>query len=123
MPIVIRAFPLQRPVDDLLDFASSLADRRAVETDKFYRRYGVSHESWHLQNTPQGPWVIVVTRADELKVAPSRFAETSDEFDAWFKAQVNFLSGVDLTAAPLGPPTTQVFAWSDGGRHDSNLCA
>ena len=123
MPLAIRAFPLHRPVDELLEFASALTGPRAAEAGKFYRQYGVEHESWHLQDTPQGPWVIVVTRAEEVKAAPRRFAETTDEFDSWFKAHVQSLSGVDLNTAPLGPPTTEVFAWSDNDKPGSNQIA
>ena len=52
-----------------------------------------------------------------------RYASASEEFHAWFKSQVLHLSGVDPNVTPLGPPTTQVFAWSDSERPNSNLCS
>jgi hypothetical protein len=54
--------------------------------------------------------------------AGARYAASSDEFAAWFKRRVLELSGVDLNNAPLGPPTRQVFAWSDPAVSRSNLC-
>jgi hypothetical protein len=105
MPIIVRAFPLRRPVAAL------------------YRKYGVTHESWHVQETPAGPWVIAVTKAADPSEAAPRYAASSASFDSWFKSEVLRLSGVDPDTQPLGPPTTEIFAWSDSNVTGSNLCA
>lgn len=123
MPMITRAFPLCRPVEEVRAFAAALCGERSADTTQFYRHYGVSHESWHVQETPTGPWVIVVTVLDNSEEAASRYASASEAFHMWFKAQVLSLSGVDPNTTPLGPPTTQVFAWSDSARPHSNLCA
>jgi hypothetical protein len=95
-------------------FAAQLKGRRAADAAAFYRRYGVADESWHVQETPIGPWVIAVTiLADPAEAAP-RFAQASEEFESWFKAEVLALTGIDQNVAPLGPPSTQVFRWSAG---------
>lgn len=112
MAIVVRAYPLRQQVDELRSFAAALSGDRKADTERFYRQYGVSHESWHLQDTPDGPWVISVTVADDPDEAAPRFAGATEEFNSWFKSQVLHLTGVDPTVTPLGPPTTQVFAWS-----------
>ena len=112
MPKVIRAFPLRGTVAELHAFASALNGPRAVDAARFYQHYGVEHESWHLQFTDHGPWVIAVTElADPADAAP-RFADATQAFHLWFKSQVELLTGVDPNVAPLGPPTKQVFAWS-----------
>lgn len=49
--------------------------------------------------------------------------ETTDAFYSWVKSRVQLLSGIDLNAAPLSPPTTEVFEWSDSDRAGSHLCA
>jgi hypothetical protein len=121
MPLLVRAFPLLTPVEALKKFAQELTSRGS-ETEAFYRKYGVTHESWHVQETPNGPWVIGVAKIENPTEAGARYAASSDEFDGWFKSQVLRLSGVDLNKAPLGPPTTQVFAWSDESVSRSNLC-
>ncbi|MFZ5843684.1 MAG: hypothetical protein ACOY3E_12400 [Pseudomonadota bacterium] len=123
MPIVVRAFPIRRPLEELNAFAATLATERRAEADQFYRHYGVSHESWHLQQTPTGPWLIGVTRVDEPEVAAAQYAKAPEAFDAWFRAQVLHLSGIDPAVQPLGPPTTMIFSWSDSQRPQSNLCA
>src|SRR5438552_8490249 len=61
MPLVVRAFPLRRSVSDLQAFAAELNGAKAADATQFYRHYGVDHESWHVQQTPNGPWVIAVT--------------------------------------------------------------
>jgi hypothetical protein len=114
MQHVVRAFPLRASREALDAFAAQLKGRRAAEAAAFYRRYGVADESWHVQETPIGPWVIAVTiLADPAEAAP-RFAQATEEFEAWFKAEVLALTGIDQNVAPLGPPSKQVFRWSTG---------
>ena len=116
MPLVVRAFPLRGTVADLHAFAQALAGPRAVDAQRFYRRYGVERESWHLQFTDHGPWVIAVTElADPTEAAP-RFADATEAFHLWFKSQVEALTGVDPNVTPLGPPTKEVFVWQDPER-------
>ena len=116
MPQVVRPFPLRATRAALESFAAELTGRRSAEAAQFYRHYGVSSESWHLQDTPHGPWVIGVTElADPAEAAP-RYANASEEFHFWFKSQVLALTGVDPNVTPLGPPTTEVFSWSSSKR-------
>ena len=112
MPMVVRGFPLQRSISDLQAFASELTGARAADADQFYRHYGVDYESWHVQETPSGPWVIAVTSLADPSEAAPRYADAREEFHLWFKDQVLSLTGVDPNKTPLGPPTTQVFCWS-----------
>ena len=121
MPLVVRAFPLRGSIAELKTFASELIGVRAADAEQFYRHYGVDHESWHVQQTPNGPWVIAVTSlADPAEAAP-RYADAREEFHAWFKGQVLSLTGVDPNKTPLGPPTTQVFSWSSHAPEQHNL--
>ncbi len=121
MGLVVRAFPLTRPVEELHAFTSELSGNKGADADEFYRQYGISHESWHLQETEAGPWVIVVTVIDDATGAAARYAKAPEAFHSWFKSQVLALSGVDPSQKPLGPPTAQVFTWSDSKRPNSSL--
>lgn len=112
MPYVVRAFPLIRPVAELQTFLAALSGARREDTDKFYRQYGVSHESAYMQETPHGNLLIVVTILEDQHQAAPRFKAASEEFHAWFKARLLYLTGVDANVTPLGPPTTEVFSWS-----------
>jgi hypothetical protein len=123
MPVLVRAYQIHKPVADLQAFAAALNGERQAETTEFYRRFSVSHESWHLQQTQFGPWLISVTVLDNPSEAGPRYATSTAAFEKWFKDQVRDLSGVDSDKEPLGPPTSLVFAWSDPERPHSNLCA
>lgn len=114
MPQLVRAFPLRRPVEELEQFARALAERRA-EADAFYRGFGISRETWHVQHTPDGPWVIGVTEIANPTEAAPRYAGSTTGFDTWFKDTIRHLTGIDPEQSPLGPPTTQVFEWSERG--------
>lgn len=113
MPLVVRAFPLRQPRSALDAFAAQLKRQRIAEAAQFYQDYGISHESWHLQEMPSGPWIIAVTVLKNPEEAAPRYASANADFDAWFKTQVLSLTGVDPNTAPLGPPTIEVFSWSD----------
>ena len=112
MSLLVRAFPLRQSVADFEAFVNALQGPRQAEMAAFYEEYGIGHESWHLQHTENGPWVIVVTLVRNPAETSSRYAQASGEFAGWFKGQVLTLSGVDPSAAPLGPPTTEVYRWS-----------
>ena len=114
MPQVVRAFPLRGSIADLNAFARALAGPRSGDAARFYRHYGVERESWHLQHTDHGPWVIAVTElADPVEAAP-RYAQAIEAFHLWFKSQVESLTGIDPNIAPLGPATRTVFSWDRG---------
>lgn len=112
MSFLVRAFPLRESVADFEAFVSALQGPRQAEVAAFYEAYGIGHESWYLQHTENGPWVIVVTLVRNPAETAPKYAQASDAFASWFKGQVLTLSGVDPSVAPLGPPTTEVFHWS-----------
>jgi hypothetical protein len=120
MSIVLRAFPI-RAKEQLHSFVDSLNGNRQREADTFYRSYDVSHESWHLQDTPSGPWVICLTIVDNPTEAAPRYASSTAEFESWFKSQVMQVTGINLNVEPLGPPTELIYAWSDRDRPNSAL--
>jgi hypothetical protein len=115
MQLVVRAFPLTGHVEDLEAFTSDLSGPRRAETDAFYAGLGVRHESWHVQKTPLGPWVICCTLVDDVDRAAPAYAQAEGEFDRWFKDRVKHLTGIDPDENPLGPPTREVFRWPPAG--------
>lgn len=114
MDLVVRAFPVLSGKEvDVEEFARDVSSRQA-ELDDFYRRYGVVRETWHVQRTEHGLWIIGVTQLEgrpAAEVAPE-YAASQREFDVWFKGRVRELSGVDPDVEPLGPPTRCLFDWS-----------
>lgn len=112
MALLVRAFPVLEGKESVVRaFAKSLATDRAAEVAHFYTCFGVKYESWHLQETPSGLWIIAVTEVDEPTKRAEQYSASHAEFDEWFKSQVLELSGIDPTTQPLGPPTDEIFAW------------
>ena len=112
MSLVVRAFPLVPGKEAEVEaFAEEVRTRRGAEAAEFYRRYGVSRESWHLQRTPHGSWLIGVTEINDqpLAVAAEQYSRSEEPFDRWFKDEVHRLSGINPDEQPLGPPTRCVF--------------
>ncbi|HXU30758.1 MAG TPA: hypothetical protein VN851_09295 [Thermoanaerobaculia bacterium] len=114
MPLVVRAFPiLPGKEEDLRAFASELTGARRPEAAEFYRQFGVRHENWHLQQTPNGAWVIAITDLiEDPQLAAQAYAESERPFDRWFKDKVLEISGSDPDLEPLGPPTEAILDWS-----------
>ncbi|HZN48773.1 MAG TPA: hypothetical protein VFB71_14205 [Ramlibacter sp.] len=113
MSLLVRAFPLRASPADLRGFVSALQNERKAEALAFYEEHGVTHESWYLQDTPAGPLVIGLTQVRDVATATASFAQCRTGFAAWFKEQVQALSGVDQNESPKGPPTTLVYEYSD----------
>ena len=116
MSLVVRAFPLAPGKEGEVEaLAEEMRTRRAAEAADFYRRFGVSRESWHLQRTPHGTWVIGVTDITEQPVAAAaeQYSLSEEPFDRWFKDRVHQLTGINPDEQPLGPPTECVFDTED----------
>jgi len=111
MSLIVRAFPiLPGKEDDIRKLAAEMSGPRRQEAGEFYESFGVSRESWHYQETPNGPMVIGVTEIDEDPNAKAReYAESNRPFDRWFKDQVRNLTGIDPDSQPLGPPSEVIF--------------
>jgi len=115
MPLVVRAFPiLPGKEEQIREFAAEMAGARRSEAASFYRSFGVTRESWHLQHTEYGAWVIGVTDVtDDLEAKAQAYATSQRPFDRWFKDQVLEISGINQDVEPLGPPTQTLFDWSE----------
>jgi len=112
MDLLVRAFPvLEGREEALTEFTRELAGARAGETREFYGRYGIARETWHAQRADGRTWVICVTHMPDQPVeeAGEVYAASANEFDQWFKRQVERLTGVDPDKQPLGPPSECIF--------------
>ena len=112
MQLIVRAFPvLPGKTEEMRQFAAAMRSTRAADAADFHRRIGVARESWHLQSTPAGDWVIGVTQIPEkpIDTAAREYAASQHAFDRWFKEQVRLVTGIDPETTPLGPPTECIF--------------
>jgi len=111
MDLIVRAFPLIPGMEEQFRLFADEFGARKEEARDFYSRFGVSRESWHLQATPSGSWVIGVTQLDGRPIdeAAQEYSQSEHAFDRWFKNEVHRLSGINPDEQPLGPPTECLF--------------
>jgi len=84
-------------------FLRELAGGRQAAYAASERRLGVTKEVWALQPAPQGDLYVVYVAGQDIGRIFREFAASQDEFDHWFKQQVQATTGIDLNAPPAGP--------------------
>ena len=117
MPMIVRAFPvLPGKENEAVDFARELGARGA-ETTSFLERHGIRRETWHLQRTPHGAFVIVITDIQDSPLERAAVYQSSQAgYERWFKDRIRELSGIDPDSQPLGPPTETMFSFDEANR-------
>jgi hypothetical protein len=105
MAVFNGAFPiLHRNEQRGRDFAAACMRKRRKEFEAQLVRDGVARETWALQETPMGSFMLVWFEAPDIEKAFTELATAGDEFTIWFRDQVKDLTGVDLGAPPESPP-------------------
>jgi hypothetical protein len=69
-------------------FMRELEAPRKAEYAASERRIGIVKECWFLQQTSHGDLLIGYMESADFNRALQLFAESRDEFDLWFKAQM-----------------------------------
>ena len=72
----------------------------------------LTRETWALQETPMGSFMLVWFEAPDIEKAFVDLATAGNEFTNWFIGQVKDLTGVDLSVPPEGPPPEVLVDWS-----------
>ncbi len=94
------------------DFAAACMGERRKEFEAQTARTGLTRETWTLQETPMGSFMLVWFEAPDIEKSFTELATSSDEFTTWFRGQVKDLTGVDLGVPPQGPPPDVLFDWA-----------
>ena len=79
--------------------------------DKTLKGFGISHESWHIQETPQGDMLIQVFQADNPNEMLAAFGQSQDPLPVLQKQFLKETLGIDLSEPPPGPPPRIIFEW------------
>jgi len=95
--------------DAALAFANALMTERKKDMD--VAQVSVSKESWFLQKTPMGDFIIVYYISPDPDAVHAALAVSEEPFDVWFRAQVLDVTGMDLSTPMTGLPT-QILNWS-----------
>ena len=85
-------------------FAAACVGERRKGFEAQLARSEISRETWSLQETPIGSFMLVWFEAPGIKKTFTELATSSDEFTVWFRGQVKDVTGVDLSAPPENPP-------------------
>ena len=105
MAVFNGAFPILSGKEQAgRDFAAVCVGERRTEFEAHLGRDGISRETWTLQETPMGSFILVWFEALDLEKAFTQLATSDDEFTVWFRGQVKDVTGVDMGAPPEGPP-------------------
>jgi hypothetical protein len=112
MAVFLGAFPvLPGKSDDARKFARETMDRRDEFTES-QQKSGITKEEWSLQETPMGALVLVRFEAPDIEKSFARLAESTDDFDVWFRGRVQELTGIDLAAPSDDPPPEVILDWT-----------
>ena len=90
-------------------FAQTMSGPRRAELDQ--AQTTVTKESWFLQQTPLGDFLIVYYVSPNPKEVHEALAISQEPFDVWFREQVLELTGIDISTPLPGLPE-QILAWS-----------
>ena len=111
MATFIGAFPvLPGKDDDARKFAQETMGR-SEEFSASQKRGGVTKEEWAFQQSPMGSLMLVHFEANDIEKSFAALAQSSEDFDVWFRGRVQELTGVDLAAEPDGPPPEIILDW------------
>ena len=111
MSVFNGMFPIQAGKED--DARAFAAEAFVARRDGFaahHARAGTTRETWALQETPMGSFILVWFEGDVEK-AFGDLATNDSEFVTWFRGQVLDITGVDLTAPPDAPPPAILVDW------------
>jgi hypothetical protein len=94
------------------DFAAACIGERGKGFAAQSARGGLTRETWALQETPMGSFMLIWFEAPDIEKAFMELATSGDEFTIWFRDQVKDVSGVDLSAPPESPPPDLLVDWT-----------
>ncbi len=93
---------------EIVEFAAALAGPRHLEY--VASQQTVTRESWFIQPTPMGDFLIVHFESNDPTAVFKGLADSEEAFDLWFRERANSTTGIDLTKVPKGLPE-QIFTW------------
>ena len=91
-------------------FAAETIGTRKADFEAAQARSNVTRETWALQETPMGSFMLVWFEGDVEK-AFAELATDESDFGTWLRTQVKEITGVDLGAPPEGPLPDVVVDW------------
>ena len=111
MGVFNAMFPIRAgKEEDARAFAAETVGARLAGYAAHHARAGNTRETFTLQETPMGSFLLVWFEGDIQKAFADLATDDSD-FMMWFRSRVLDVTGVDLAVAPDGPPPELLFDW------------
>lgn len=112
MAVFMGAFPVvPGKEDEARQFAKETLEREQ-EFRASQQRSGVTREEWSFQQTPMGSFMIVRFESPDTAAVFTNFGQSDDPFDAWSRARILEITGIDLSTPPEGPLPEIVLDWA-----------
>lgn len=97
MKVFCAAFPvLPGKTEAGKEFAKAVMGPRRKEFEEQLKKGGTTKESWFLQKTPHGDFVVVYFEAADVEKSFEFLSKSQDPFTRWFRDQAKAVTGVDL---------------------------
>ena len=104
MAVFNGAFPiLEGRLDAARDLAAALAGVRNDEFGARHNRNGTTRETWSIQETPAGAFILVWFEGD-IEKAFVDLGTANDDFTTWFRDQIKAVTGIDMSEPAGGGP-------------------
>jgi hypothetical protein len=111
MGVFNGVFPIQPgKEEDARAFAAEIVGARLAGYEAHHARVDNTRETFTLQETPMGSFLLVWFEGDVQKAFVDLATDDSD-FMTWFRGRVLDVTGVDLVTPPDGPPPAVLFDW------------
>ncbi len=111
MGVFSGMFPILEGKEDAARaFAAETLGARRTAFEELQARSNITRETWAMQDTPMGSFMLVWFEGDVEK-AFGDLATDNGEFVTWFRSQVKDVTGFDLAAPPEGPLPAVVVDW------------
>ena len=95
----------------LKDFVKEITGPKWAEYSAANKRYGVQKETWFLQSSPQGDWVMVYWEADDITKIFQEFGASTAPLDVWLREKLKEVSGIDYSQPSDAPPPEQLLKY------------
>jgi hypothetical protein len=85
------------------DWIAEISGPRSAELADFNTRHGLTRHAAWLQQTPHGDFVVVIHEGPGGETLMPNLATSDNEFDVWFRDNVEALHGIDFSNPPPPP--------------------
>ena len=112
MPVFNMMFPvLPGKEDDAREFAKEAMGSHREHFEGVQKVTTTARETWAIQETPGGTFVLVWGEGDDVEGGFERMATaTGEDFD-WMRGRIKEVSGIDMTE-PGGALPEVILDWS-----------